>query len=78
MNLLDDIEVPKQPSKASLTKQATNLVGRRKTRRAKKKPKTKNAKWQREFVQAKKDQDLMKKQRKERGQMFREFERLIN
>lgn len=78
MNLLDPVEIPEQPSRASLTRQATALVGRRKTRRGKKKPKVKSAKWLREFEQAKKEHELMKKQRKERAQMFRDFNRLIS
>ena len=62
MNLLDDIETPKQPSRASLTKKATNLIGRRKTRRGKKKKKVKSAKWLREYAIALEQQNEMKKE----------------
>ena len=62
MNLLDDIDVPKQPTRASLTKKATNLIGsRRKTRRGKKKKKVKSAKWLREYAIALEQQKELKK-----------------
>ena len=67
MSLLDDVEVPKQQSKASLTKQATRLIGKRKTRRGMRKKKTKSAKWKREYAEALEQQNQMKK----------DFERLI-
>lgn len=62
MNLLDDIEIPTQPSRASLTKKATNLIGRRKTRRGKKRKKTKSAKWKKEYAEALKQQNLLKEE----------------
>ncbi len=74
MNLLDDVEIPKQPSRASLTKKATNLVGRRKTRRGKKK----KPEWV--LVNKKlKDKELKKysAQKKERWEQYQEFRRKI-
>lgn len=67
MNLLDDVETYKAPSRAKLTKQATSLVGRRRTKRGKKKKRTKSAKWKKEYKKALADHKQMKK----------EFERLI-
>ncbi len=76
MNSFFDSLIPdnKPVSTQSLTKQANKLLPRRKTRRAKKKPTAKTTQWQREFDEAMK---LHKAMKKERGQMFRDFERLI-
>lgn len=61
MNLLDDVELPKQQTRASLTKKATRLIGRRPQRRSKiKKPKP--AKWRKEYAQALKDHEEMKRE----------------
>jgi len=62
MNLLDDIDTPKQPSRASLVKKATSLIGRRKSTRGKKKKKVKTAKWKREYAEALKQQTELKKE----------------
>jgi hypothetical protein len=62
MNLLDDLELPKQQTRASLTKTATRLIGRRITRRGKKKKKTKCVKWKKEFAEAFKQQNLLKEE----------------
>jgi len=72
MNLLDDIDVPKQPSRASLQKQATKLIGKRKTRRGKKKKKQKSAKWRKEYAEALREHKKMKEE------MEKDFLRLIN
>lgn len=74
MNLLDDVEEYKPPSKAKLTKQATNLVGRRKTRRGKKK------KPNHVIVNKKlKDKALKEynKQKQQRWQQYQDFRLLI-
>ena len=75
MNLLDDIEIPKQPSRASLTKKATNLVGRRKTRRGKKKKPTHILVNKR---LREKELKKYKSQSKERWEQYQEFRRLIS
>ena len=73
-NLLDDIDVPKTQSKATLSKKATNLIGRKPTRRGKRKKKTKTAKWQKEFNIAMKEQTNLKQQIAEH---WKEANRLI-
>lgn len=74
MNLFDDIKDFKPINKNQLRQHATKLIGRRKTRRAKKKKKTKPAQWTKEFNEAMKIQKQMKK---ERAEQFSDFERLI-
>jgi len=65
----------------SIKKDTKHLLPRRKTRRGKRKKKIKDANWQREFDEAMKKQKELKKlmaqQKQQRGQMFRDFERLI-
>lgn len=74
MNLLDDVPDYKKPSTISLINQATKLVGRRKTRRGKKKRKIKSNEWKKQFDIAMKQHKQMKK---ERAQEFQNFHRLI-
>lgn len=81
MGLLDDIEttieIPQTPNKVSLTKQATNLIGRRRSKRGKKIKKTKSAKWQKEFNEALKKQNEMKKARADLAKHWQEANRLM-
>lgn len=74
MNLLEDIPEYKKPSRSSLTHQATNLVGRRKTRRGKKRKSPQALKWQLDKEKALK---LYQQQKKERAQEYKNFHRLI-
>lgn len=77
MGLLDWVEIPYTPTKSSnITGQATRLLkrnGKRKKTRRGSGIKKKTAKQ----LQHEKDMEMYRLQKKQRGQMFRDFERLI-
>jgi hypothetical protein len=63
MGLLDDITVSIEiPNKAKAAHQATRLLKQHTTRRGKKKKRARDGKWLRKVEQARKEQELIKKQ----------------
>jgi len=78
MGLLDDIHQPFEiPQRATVSKQARQLLKAHTTKRSKKKKKPRDAKWLRKVAKAKEENDCVKQQFKERAQMFSDFKRLI-